>query len=224
MTGSCLSITVLGVLISLPACTAQAQENMVHLPDPDIYGEISVEEAMHERRSIRSFDPDAMMSLDEVSQILWAAQGITSGSRLRTAPSAGAIYPFTVYLVSERVDSLPSGIYRYSPAENLLELVVEGEFLADIVSASLNQRWMSEACLLVALAADYSFITDVYGNRGITYTHMEAGHISQNIYLQCESLALGTCAVGAFEDSAIAGILKLPHNETALYLMPIGLE
>jgi SagB-type dehydrogenase family enzyme len=213
---------ILITLVSSPACAAQALENTVRLPVPATDGTVSVEEAMQERRSIRSFDPDATMNLDGVSQILWAAQGITSGSRLRTAPSAGAVYPFSIYLVAERVGSLPSGIYRYSPGEHQLELVIEGEFLTDIATASLNQRWIGSASILVAMVADYSVITDAYGNRGIMYTHMEAGHISQNIYLQCVSLGLGTCAVGAFDESAIAGILMLPDNETALYLMPVG--
>ena len=214
---------ILIALVYSSACDAQALENLVQLPDPATDGATSVEEAMQERRSIRSFDSDALMSLDEVSQILWAAQGITAGGRLRTVPSAGALYPFTIYLVAGRVDSLPSGIYRYSPGDNTLEILDEGEFLDDIVPASLNQRWIGSAGILVALVADYSVITDVYGDRGVMYTHMEAGHISQNIYLQCVSLGLGTCAVGAFDESAVAGILMLEDNGTPLYLMPVGM-
>ena len=98
----------------------------------------------------------------------------------------------------------------------------EGEFLADVSSASLNQRWITGASVVVALVADYSVITNVYGDRGVMYTHMEAGHISQNIYLQCESLGLGTCAVGAFDEDELDAILGVPGSDTTLYLMPVG--
>ncbi len=162
------------------------------------------------------------MTLAEVSQLLWAAQGITAGNRFRTAPSAGAIYPVRMYLIAESVDSLPAGIYRYLPVTESLELIREGDFLEAIADASLGQMWMAKAQVLIAMAAETGTITRVYGERGITYTHMEAGHISQNIYLQCVSLGLGTCAVGAFDDLEVASILRLPDDEVPLYLMPVG--
>jgi len=162
------------------------------------------------------------MTLAEVSQLLWAAQGITAGNRFRTAPSAGAIYPVRMYLIAESVDSLPAGIYRYLPVTESLELIREGDFLEAIADASLGQMWMANAQVLIAMTAEYGTITRVYGDRGITYTHMEAGHISQNIYLQCVSLGLGTCAVGAFDDLEVASILQLPDDEVPLYVMPVG--
>ena len=213
---------VLMALVLTPACSVRAQEAVTSLTGPVTEGITSVEEAMQTRRSVRCFDPGEALGLDQVSQILWAAQGITARGRLRTAPSAGALYPFTIYLVAERVDSLDPGIYRYLPLDNSLELLREGNFLADISTASLNQIWMNQACILIALVADYSVITGVYGDRGVMYTHMEAGHISQNVYLQCVSLGLGTCAVGAFEDGSVDEILDLPEGETSVYLMPVG--
>jgi SagB-type dehydrogenase family enzyme len=216
-----LTIAVIALLVSMPACTVQAQ-TVVQLPDPETSGTVSLEETLQSRRSVRSLDGDAMMSLEELSQVLWSAQGITSGRRLRTAPSAGALYPFTLYLVAERVESVDPGIYIYDPSSSTLELHSEGEFLADVSSASLNQRWITGASVVVALVADYSVITNVYGDRGVMYTHMEAGHISQNIYLQCESLGLGTCAVGAFDEDELDVILGVPGSDTTLYLMPVG--
>lgn len=209
-------------LMCASACAQQASNPTVLLPSPLLEGEISLVKALHDRRSVRSFDDDETMPLAEVSQLLWAAQGITAGNRFRTAPSAGAIYPVQVYLIAERVDSLPAGIYRYLPVTESLELVREGHFLEAIAEASLGQMWMAKAQLLIAMTAEYGTITSVYGERGVTYTHMEAGHISQNIYLQCVSLGLGTCAVGAFDDLEVASILQLPDDEVPLYLMPVG--
>jgi len=211
-----------GILLLCGSCGGQAIPGDILLPSPSMESDMSVEEAMQGRRSVRNFVSDDPMSLNEVSQILWSAQGITSGNRLRTSPSAGALYPITVYLIVESVDSLPAGIYRYLPVTESLELVCEGDFLEAIAEASLGQMWMAKAQVLIAISARYGTITSVYGERGVTYTHMEAGHISQNIYLQCVSLGLGTCAVGAFDDLSVASILQLPDDEVPLYLMPVG--
>lgn len=215
---SVLSIT----LACASACAQQASNSTVLLPSPLLDGKISLENALQNRRSVRTFDDGETMTLAEVSQLLWAAQGITAGNRFRTAPSAGAIYPVQMYLIAESVDSLAAGIYRYLPVTESLELVCEGDFLEAIAEASLGQMWMAKAQVLIAISARYGTITSVYGERGVTYTHMEAGHISQNIYLQCVSLGLGTCAVGAFDDLSVASILQLPDDEVPLYLMPAG--
>jgi len=127
-----------------------------------------------------------------------------------------------IYLIAESVDSLPAGIYRFLPDTESLELLREGDFLEAVAEASLGQMWMTKAQALIAMTAEYEVISNVYGERGVTYTHLEAGHISQNIYLQCVSLGLGTCAVGAFDDEKVASILQLPGDEIPLYLMPVG--
>lgn len=192
------------------------------LPEPEMDGDVSVEEALLLRRSSRAFIGSEPLSLNEVSQVLWSAQGITAYNWLRTAPSAGALYPMQIYLVAERVDSLSPGIYRYLPDSNSIEQIARGCFLDALAKASLEQMWMRDAQAMVVIAADFDIVTDVYGSRGVRYVYMEAGHVSQNIYLQCVSLCLGTTAAGAFNDEAVMAILRLPDGEVPLYLMPIG--
>ncbi len=127
-----------------------------------------------------------------------------------------------IYLVAGRIHSLPPGIYRYLPSSDSIELTTSGSFLDTLAKASFEQMWMADAQAMVVIAADFDVVTDVYGSRGVRYVYMEAGHISQNIYLQCVSLRLGTTAVGAFNDEAIKEILQLSGNEEPLYLMPFG--
>lgn len=210
------SALLLTLFLYTQACTQQL------LPAPDTNGDVSVEEALLNRRSTRTFTGSEPLSLTEVSQVLWAAQGITARSRLRTAPSAGALYPMHIYLVAERVDSLSPGIYLYLPYSNSIEHIASGCFLNALAEASLEQMWMGAAQAVVVITADFEIVTDVYGSRGIRYAYMEAGHVSQNIYLQCVPLGLGTTAVGAFNDEAVTAVLQLPDGETPLYLMPVG--
>ncbi|MCK5134059.1 MAG: SagB/ThcOx family dehydrogenase [Candidatus Sabulitectum sp.] len=210
------SALLLILLLFAQACAQQL------LPDPATDGDVSIEEALLNRRSTRAFTGSEPLSLSEVSQVLWAAQGITARDRLRTAPSAGALYPLQIYLVAERVDSLSPGIYLYLPGSDSIEHIAAGCFLDTLAEASLKQMWMRDAQAMVVITANFDIVTDVYGSRGIRYVYMEAGHVSQNIYLQCVPLGLGTTAVGAFNDEAVAAILQLPDGGVPLYLMPFG--
>ena len=190
------------------------------LPEPSKKGVISVEEALAKRRSQREYAREPL-SLDELSQLLWAAQGVT-GESGRTAPSAGGTYPLEVYAVVGDVSGLPSGVYRYTPKEHSLVLVKAGDFRENLSTASLNQKWVRDATVDLVFTAVYERTTRQYGERGIRYVHMEAGHAAQNVYLECEALGLGTVTVGAFDDKEVAGLFSLPDGETPLYVMPVG--
>ncbi len=193
----------------------------IDLPKPNIDGGISVEKALAERRSIRDFK-DEELSLEKISQLLWAAQGVTSPNGKRTAPSAGATYPLETYLVVRKVDSLEPGIYRFIPNEHSLIKIFEGAKNAELSSAALGQGFIESAPINIVLAADYKRTTENYGQRGEMYVHMEAGHAAQNLYLQSESLDLGMVVVGAFDDEDVKKVLLLPENEEPLYIIPIG--
>jgi len=194
---------------------------MIQLPDCIQDTGVSLVEAIEQRRSTRSFS-DSCITLPELSRILHAAQGITSDRGLRAAPSAGATYPLSIFVVAENVVGLAPGIYRFKPEENTLETVKTGSYLDDLSRAAYGQQCLSSAPLAIAVSADYSITTSVYGDRGTMYVHIEVGHVAQNIYLQCAALELGTVAVGAFTDLLVAGILNLEENETPLYIMPVG--
>jgi len=189
------------------------------LPEPVMKGELSVEEALQRRRSIRSYGK-GKLTLQQVSQLLWAAQGITNRRGFRTAPSAGATFPLEVYLVAGEVEGLQPALYHYNPHEHSLRLVKEGDLRKDLDRASLRQGMPREAQISIVIAADYSRTTRRYGKRGIRYVHIEVGHAGQNIYLEAESLGLATVAIGAFDDDAVKGLLGI--EEEPLYIMPVG--
>ncbi|MBM3309343.1 MAG: SagB/ThcOx family dehydrogenase, partial [Candidatus Altiarchaeales archaeon] len=161
------------------------------------------------------------LSIAEVSQLLWSAQGLNREWG-RTAPSAGATYPLETYVVVGLVDSLPAGLYHYLPLNHSLEKISDGDIREGLADCSLNQRWVEDAAVDIVFAAEYSRTTNTYGKRGERYVHMEAGHAAQNVYLQCVSLKCGTVVVGAFDDICIKNLLSLPESQEPLYVMPVG--
>ncbi|AIF68690.1 nitroreductase [Palaeococcus pacificus DY20341] len=194
---------------------------VIKLPEPSFKGEMSVEEAIAKRRSIRSYKNEPL-TLEQLSQLLWASQGITEERRkFRSAPSAGATYPFETYVVVGNVDGLTPGVYHYDPFEHSLTLIKEGDFREDLKKAALNQDWVGKAAINIVLVAFYERTTNYYGERGVRYVHMEAGHIGQNIYLQATALGLGTVAVGAFHDDEVAEVVET--EGAPLYIFPVGI-
>jgi SagB-type dehydrogenase family enzyme len=182
---------------------------------------VSVEKALLERRSIRDY-ADETVTLADVSQLLWAAQGITNPSGYRTAPSAGALYPLEVYLVAGKVASLPAGIYRYRPRGHEVVKIVEGDKRSELCTAALGQTALSEVPVSIVVTAIFERTTQKYRDRGYRYVHMEAGHAAQNVCLQAVSLDLGTVVIGAFDDDDIKKVMQLTATEEPLYIIPIG--
>jgi len=194
----------------------------VRLPQAKHDGAFSVEKALAKRRSVRHY-ADEPLTLTQLSQILWAAQGITSsGIGLRSAPSAGALYPLELYVVAGKVEELPPGIYRYAPQGHALMKQADGDRRHELERAALNQAWIARAPVVLVLSAIYRRTTIKYGNRGIRYADIEAGHASENVYLQSAALGLATCAVGAFTDEAVKRVMGMGDSEAPLYIMPVG--
>ncbi|MFH1662877.1 MAG: SagB/ThcOx family dehydrogenase [Chloroflexota bacterium] len=193
----------------------------ITLPEPKYKSDTSIEKAILNRRSVRSYASQTL-TLPEVSQLLWAAQGIIDSSGSRAAPSAGATYPLEVYIVVGDVEGVAEGIYRYNPHQNELIKVLDGKHRKALAGAALNQQSITEASLNIVITAIYERTTNRYGERGIRYVHMEAGHAAQNVHLQAVALNLGTVVVGAFNDDQVANVMALPDNEVPLYIMPVG--
>ena len=194
------------------------------LRPPETDGTVSVERAIKQRRTIRSFTPETL-NLNQLSQLLWSAQGITESSGFkRAAPSAGALYPMDVYAVVGRssVAQIEAGVYRYEPNGHRLSLVKEKDVRESVAKASLSQMWMAPAPLNIVITAEYSRITAKYKERGIRYAMIEAGHIAQNLFLQAEALGLKAAIVGAFHDNELIEILKIPRSNEPLLIMTIG--
>jgi SagB-type dehydrogenase family enzyme len=197
------------------------KENTIKLPEPRYKSLVSVEEAVLKRRSVRRY-LDKPIDLSELSQLLWSVQGITDKERnLRAIPSAGALYPLEIYVVVGNVSSLQQGIYRYLPFSHEIVSIKKGDFRAALSFAALDQSCVKNCAIDIVISGVYNRITKKYGERGIRYTYMEAGHAAQNIYLQAETLGLGTVAVGAFWDDQIKELLGM-KEESPLYIMPIG--
>jgi len=193
----------------------------IQLPEPRLKGPVSVEEALLRRRSVREYK-DEPLTLAEVSQLLWAAQGITDPRGYRTAPSAGALYPLELYLVVGRVEGLSAGIYHYIPDGHYLLPVAGGDRRAELAAAALGQAYVRDAPIDLVLSAIPERTTKRYGYRGIQYVHMEAGHVGQNVHLQAVSLGLGTVMIGAFTDERVKQVMNLSKEEVPLYIMPVG--
>jgi SagB-type dehydrogenase family enzyme len=226
-----LNILVIGIFITgnffcqdnKDKTTIQNSESdIIQLPAPNYKSNTSVEEALQKRRSVRDYNKESL-SLFEISQILWAAQGITDKKYgLRTAPSAGALYPIEVYLVAANVTELTEGIYKYDPRRHTLKEITEGDKRIEISNAALRQDAIENSSAIVLITAIYERTSVKYGKRTERYVNIEVGHIGQNIYLQAVSLGLGTVMMGAFEDDALKKVLNLPANEFPLAIYPLG--
>lgn len=201
--------------LSPPAVAALA------LPKPKTKGDTSLEHCLLKRRSIRSFI-NAALSLADISQLLWAAQGITGDDYYRTAPSAGALYPLEVYLVASNVDGLAPGVYHYSPDRHEVVALKTGDFRRELAKAALGQDCVENSAATILFAAVYARTSGRYGQRATRYVYMEAGHAAQNVCLQATALGLGTVTVGAFEDDEVKHLLALPDSHDAIYMMPVG--
>jgi SagB-type dehydrogenase family enzyme len=202
------------------AMSAGTSPETIKLPGSKCEGKMTVEAALLARRSIRSYK-DEPVTLEEIAQVLWAAQGVTRPG-YRTAPSAGALYPLEVYIVAGRVTGLGPGVYRYDPQNHALSKRVGRDVRRELAEAALGQSMIASAPATVAICGVFERTTRKYGERGIRYVHMEVGHAGQNISLEAVSLNLGTVVVGAFRDEQVRKVLGLDASEQPLYLMPLG--
>lgn len=188
----------------------------ITLPKPVSSGKISLEEAIQKRRSERSFD-SRQLTLEQISQILWAGCGLTDErSHLRAAPSAGALYPIELYLLKKE------GLFHYLSESHTLERVSDQDLMFSLASAAFSQGCIHQAPVDIVIAAVYRRITSRYGQKGILYTHIEAGHIAQNIHLQAVALGLDSVPIGAFDDEEVKRTLALPKDHEPLYIIPVG--
>lgn len=197
---------------------------LLELKAPDFNGNLTLEEAIGRRRCIRSFKPVPITDR-ELSQILWSAQGITDpGGRKRAAPSGGALYPADLYAAVGKggVQGLEAGVYHYRPQGHRLSRVGAEDRRREIASASFRQMWMADAPVLFIITLEYARITGKYGERGVRYALIEAGHIGQNIFLQCQSLGLAAGIVGAFDDREVAAAAGAARNHEPVIVMPVG--
>jgi len=212
-----LLITAACALPGGPGC-GQGGESAAEtpLPPPSRDGGMSVEEALTKRRSVRRF-ADRALTQAQIGQLAWAAQGITETTRgLRTAPSAGALYPLKLYLLTAE------GVFRYSPEGHGLVTLAKGDMRQRLSTAALGQRSVASAALDFVITGVYQRTRAKYGERAELYVHLEAGHVAQNIHLQAVALGLGSVPVGAFREAEVSRVLGLGEDESPLYVIPVG--
>ena len=194
---------------------------VVSLPEPRHDGGMSVEKALGLRRSVRKFSSDPL-TIADISQLLWAAQGVTSPGGYRTAPSAGALYPLEVYAVVGNVRGLSPGIYKYLPRDHALRRIDGNDRRDELCRAALGQTYIRDAAVVFVICAVNERVTGKYGARGNSYVLIEVGHAAQNISLQAVSLQIENVVVGAFHDHDVKRILKSAPDEDPLYILPVG--
>jgi SagB-type dehydrogenase family enzyme len=205
--------------------------SVIKLPTPDTQGHVPLEQTLKTRRSVRTYK-NQPLSFKNISQLLWAAQGITNERGFRTAPSAGAKFPLEVYLVAWNIENIPAGIYHYSPQNHALTPISTSSESIEITPEELKEK-LSKACLsqpcvtnstgAIILSAVYERVTQKYGPKGEQYALIEIGCASQNIHLQAVSLNLGTVFVGGFNKQDIQKILALPQDNHPGCVMPVGI-
>lgn len=189
---------------------------VITLTAPDREGGMSLAAALARRRSVRSFGARALHPA-ELSQMLWAAQGETDPHEgLRTSPSAGALYPLVTYAATAQ------GLFRYLVQAHGLQAVLTRDLRADLAAAARGQEEIGHAPCVFVFAAVQTRTTSKYGERGIRYVHMEAGHAVQNVLLTAAALGLAAYPAGAFDDARIAKLLQLDPKEVPLYLVAVG--
>lgn len=208
-------------LEEIPVQDVQAEpdnlvEELIELPDPVLAGAMTLEETLLKRRSVRSYT-DQPLTIEEIGQLLWSAQGITDPAGFRTAPSAGALYPLEVYVITAE------GAYHYDPHRHNLSLHLQGDLRPALHIAALGQDSVLEGAVVIAISVVYERIEVRYGReRTPRYVYLEVGHAAQNLLLQAVALDLGAVVIGAFFDDQVKSILSLPANEHPIYLIPVG--
>jgi SagB-type dehydrogenase family enzyme len=199
---------------------------IVPLPEPDLRGNTNLWQLLAHRRSRREYDAGLPLTPERLSALLWATQGVTAryGEVLfRTAPSAGGLYPVETYLFVRAVEGFEPGIYHFRPQTFDLEFLKKGDHARELSGAALGQTLVTAAHVTFIWTALVERSRWKYRQRAYRYIYLDAGHIGQNLYLAAGALGLGACAIGAFFDDKVNGIIGVDGiEETVIYMATAG--
>ncbi|MBN1684252.1 MAG: SagB/ThcOx family dehydrogenase [Gammaproteobacteria bacterium] len=188
----------------------------VNLPKITVKDSMPLNEIMQNRRSVRNLSTKEL-TLDQISQLLWAAQGITDHKRgFRTAPSAGALYPLEIYMATHL------GLWHYDIEKHAIDLIYKKDLRSDLAKAAYHQNVIATAPINIIITGIFHREMIKYKERGIQFTYMEAGHVAQNILLEAVNLDLGAVPIGGFDTISIDRTLNLSNKEKTLYIIPVG--
>jgi len=208
------------VALSSALLARAAEPARVALPAARTHGTVAVEAALSQRRSFRDPAPTPL-TLAEVGQLCWAAQGITDDKGHRTAPSAHAAYPLELWVLAGAVRDLPAGTYRYVPVGHALEPVRQGDPRLEFVQTGVGQPWVAKAPVIFVITGTVAKMGDT-GGRGPQFMAIEAGLAAQGFFLQAEALGLGSTFVGGFKREEARAALQLPEGQEVLGVLPVG--
>jgi len=218
LTGLAAAALVSGCVSQEPIRTPRSParfDSPIPLPSPTVAGAVSLETAIGQRRSQRAFRPDPLPT-DIIGQLLWAGQGLTGPGGQRAAPSAGALYPLELYVVT------PQQVMHYLPDGHRAETRDVSDLRSELRAAAVGQSTVGAAPVVLVVAAAPSRLEDRYGDQAEAFVQIEVGHATQNILLQAAALGLAAVPVGSLDPSRAADTLALPPDETVLYLIPVG--
>jgi protease I len=215
-------LTILAIVLTCSATLcpgrsrSRAPQMIIQLTDPNLQSNVSLEEALARRRSVRQFSSEPIKR-SEISQLAWAGQGITEPQRgLRTAPSAGSIFPM------ELLFATPEGLFAYRPADHSLLQIGDQDIRTMLATAAAMSESVASAGCDIIIAGSFRKLTDQFKDKARTYLHMEAGHIAQNILLQAVCLDLGAVPVGGFDTSQVRKVCRLRRDLDPLYIICVG--
>jgi len=211
-----LAATFVFGVVWLAMASGGGERKSTPLPPRDLEGKMTLEEAIAQRRSIREF-ADKPLTTEQIGQLCWAGQGITDkATGFRSAPSAGALYPIELYIVTAEA------VAHYEPKHHSLQRQFTGDVRLALQKAGLGQEAIGDAPMCMVIIAVVERTASKYGSRAERYCILEAGHVAQNILLQATALGLGSVPIGAFDDKEVAAVLKLPKGHRVLYMLPVG--
>ena len=198
---------------------------IVSLPQPTIKEGVGLWSLLNRRRSVREY-ADTPITVETLSQLLWATQGITAtrgGFGFRTAPSAGALYPVETYLSIHRVERVEPGFYHYCPDNHQLELLKKGDFRQEVARGALDQAIAANAAVVFIWSGIFQRSKWKYLERAYRYVFLDAGHIAQNLALAAEALSLGSCQIGALYDDELNELLEFDgEKESVIYMSSVA--
>lgn len=190
--------------------------NNIQLPNPRLTSTVSLEAAIAQRRSVRTFS-QRELTMEQLGQLLWAGQGITEREKgFRAAPSAGALFPLSLYILTKE------GFYLYLPASHELQQLSSEDHRTALAQAALRQGSIQEAPLVIVIAGNHERTGAKYDSRAFRYIYQEVGHVAENIHLQAVALGMASVPIGAFQDDKVQRVLSLPHRQAPLYIIPVG--
>ena len=217
-------------LKNIPAIFKKINTKKIPLPKDFEVSNIPVEEAIVRRVSRRNFS--GYIDAREAAKILYCANGFKSLEdtgkfgivQLTTAPSAGARHPIEIYVILQRVNGISDGVYHYDNESHMLEVIHEQKFSQlELKKIFVHSKELASANMILIMTAIHRRTSWKYGHRSYRFVHLDAGHIGQNVYLACEAMGLGACAVGGWHDAFIERLLRIDGmRELIVYIMTVG--